>query len=332
MGQPASPTKPKVSNSAKPLSPGSNYPTTKNIQTQGNGFGTFLQKFQTVSGKSKYGMPIFLPNGNVNPAYLAAERKDQAAVKAASKPQSPPSTLEKLTEAGKLFVFDPKMSMMCGMNICFGISAAYMNGMVTGPVVTYYLGSGYGGYLLSLTAVIAAMVSVPNTLKLVPASSKPYFMIVGPACFALIGLLPLLSGYDGWLGGKGLLVLYVLQGVGRGVWEATNKACFLSYFGHVKDKGVIGSNIIIQNGGASAIAFFMNAYSDASPKLSDCQEAGNCPVYAQEAWAVLVFSLLAIVGFLGASVLHSKDVHTWSGALGVAKNEEESNELSTQFK
>merc|ERR1711892_823160 len=82
-GQAASPTKPKVTNKAKPLSPGSNYPTTKNIQTQGNGFGTFLQKFQTVSGKSKYGMPIFLPNGNINPAYLAAERKDQADIKAA---------------------------------------------------------------------------------------------------------------------------------------------------------------------------------------------------------------------------------------------------------
>merc|ERR1719487_2528150 len=48
----------------------------KNIQIQRNGFGTFVQKFQTVSGKSKYGVPIFLPNGNVNPAYLAAERKD----------------------------------------------------------------------------------------------------------------------------------------------------------------------------------------------------------------------------------------------------------------
>merc|ERR1719311_858681 len=56
---------------ARPLSAGSNYPATKNIQTQRNGFGTFLQKFQTVSGKSKYGVPIFLPNGNVNPAYLA---------------------------------------------------------------------------------------------------------------------------------------------------------------------------------------------------------------------------------------------------------------------
>merc|ERR550514_940381 len=48
----------------------------KNIQTQRSGFGNFVQKFQTVSGKSKYGVPIFLPNGNVNPAYLAAERKE----------------------------------------------------------------------------------------------------------------------------------------------------------------------------------------------------------------------------------------------------------------
>merc|ERR1711907_788821 len=51
----------------------------KNVQIQRNGFGTFVQKFRTVSGKSKYGVPIFLPNGNVNPAYLAAERKEMAA-------------------------------------------------------------------------------------------------------------------------------------------------------------------------------------------------------------------------------------------------------------
>merc|ERR1711968_136980 len=76
-----SPSKPVVGAKAKPLSPGSNFPTTKNIQTQRNGFGSFLQKFQTTSGKSKYGVPIFLPNGNVNPAYLAAERKDMAAQK-----------------------------------------------------------------------------------------------------------------------------------------------------------------------------------------------------------------------------------------------------------
>merc|ERR1719171_1981345 len=79
--KPASPTKPLVGKNAKPLSPGSNYPTTKNIQKQASGFGSFVQKFQTAKGKSKYGVPIFLPNGNINPAYLAAERKDMAAQK-----------------------------------------------------------------------------------------------------------------------------------------------------------------------------------------------------------------------------------------------------------
>jgi hypothetical protein len=47
------------------------------IQTQRNGFGTFIQSFQLAKGKSKYGVPIFLENGNINPAYLAAERNDQ---------------------------------------------------------------------------------------------------------------------------------------------------------------------------------------------------------------------------------------------------------------
>jgi hypothetical protein len=47
------------------------------IQTQRNGFGTFIQNFQLSKGKSKYGVPIFLENGNINPAYLAAERADQ---------------------------------------------------------------------------------------------------------------------------------------------------------------------------------------------------------------------------------------------------------------
>ena len=80
---PASPTKPKVTGKAKPLSPGSNYPATKNIQTQSNGFGTFMSKFTLASptAKTEYGVPTFLPNGNVNPAFLAAERKAMAAAK-----------------------------------------------------------------------------------------------------------------------------------------------------------------------------------------------------------------------------------------------------------
>merc|ERR1712013_534226 len=52
-----------------------------NIMTQKNGFGAWLQKFQTQDKNSKYGVPIFDENGNINPAYLAAERKEMAAKK-----------------------------------------------------------------------------------------------------------------------------------------------------------------------------------------------------------------------------------------------------------
>lgn len=82
MGGRAKATPKKSANSAirtedRPRNRGGPYQSNKkNIQLQRNGFGTFVQKFQLASGKSKYGVPIFLPNGNVNPAYLAAERKE----------------------------------------------------------------------------------------------------------------------------------------------------------------------------------------------------------------------------------------------------------------
>jgi hypothetical protein len=65
----------------RPSNRGNPYGNQKNIQIQNSGFGNFVQKFQLASTpgskkKSKYGMPIFLENGNINPAYLAAERKD----------------------------------------------------------------------------------------------------------------------------------------------------------------------------------------------------------------------------------------------------------------
>jgi hypothetical protein len=65
----------------RPSNRGNPYGNQKNIQTQKSGFGNFVQRFQTVDKKSKYGVPIFDKNGNINPAYLAAERKEEKAQK-----------------------------------------------------------------------------------------------------------------------------------------------------------------------------------------------------------------------------------------------------------
>ena len=115
--------------------------------------------------------------------------------------------------------------------------------------------------------------------------------------------------------------------VGRGVWEATNKAIFADYFAY--DTVGAFSNLIIQNGGASTICFFINAYGKVQPQYSDCSCTnpvdydlqklpvkdgcidGSCPAYDGLAWTGFVFSLLSILGFFGASVLHAKGVKTW---------------------
>ena len=86
-----------------------------------------------------------------------------------------------------------------------------------------------------------------------------------------------------------------------------------------------GSNIIVQNGGATAVAFFLNTYSPAMP--TRC--VGDCPAYAMEAWATVTFSVLSILGFLGASTLHARGVSTWSRAVG--KNEGPSEDTNQLF-
>merc|ERR1711871_811505 len=174
---------------------------------------------------------------------------------------------------------------------------------------------------MGITAAVAGLLSLPNTVGWLPASAKKYYMVGGPLCFALLGLLPLVVGYGTighWGNGWGLIIFYVLQGLGRGVWESTNKAIFLDYFEY--DKMGAGSNLIIQNGGASAIAFFVNAFSSASPTVKDCAAQGDCPTYAAEAWVVVITSACAIGGFILASGLHTRKVRTWSEAFGNSVN------------
>lgn len=255
-----------------------------------------------------------------------------------AKPVSASTVVEKTTAAVKLFVTDPKMPLMMGMNVAFGVVAAYVNGYLISPVGTRYLGAGYGGYLAAVTAGVAALLSVPTVLNLIQPSWKKYYMIFGPLCFGLVCFLPLTLGYGRLGNWGGIVTLFVLQGVGRGVWEATNKALFAEYF----DYDTLGafSNIIVQNGATSAIFFFLNAYGSARPSCP-ADATDDCAAYALEAWIGVVCSLLAVVGFLCASVLKSRGIKTWSdfgnnGPAGVSMMDDaevgEVNQSSASYK
>lgn len=255
-------------------------------------------------------------------------------------PKPQPSTCERVFEqaasASKLFISDSKMPLMMGMNFSFAVAAAYMNAYVTGIPANYFLGKGYGGYLAAITAAVAAVLSFPiSNMKMVyhsltggnleqkdQASIKKSAMVIGPISFGLVSLLPLVVGYQHLGSWSGLVALFALQGIGRGVWESTNKAIFAEYFAY--DTVGAFSNLIIQNGGASTICFFVNAYAHVVPKYGDCHctdpadydlqklpavhgcHSGSCPAYSGMAWTGLVCSIFAIAGFLIASSMHYK--------------------------
>ena len=139
-----------------------------------------------------------------------------------------------------------------------------------------------------------------------PPEWVQYAMVGGPCSFAMVGLLPLVFGFENIGNATGIVLLFVFQGLGRGVWESTNKAIFMQYFSY--DTVGTGSNLIIQNGGAAAIGFFVNTYSSASPSVGDCDVGaynrtvvhagktviesfqGDCPKFAAEAWVVVLAS------------------------------------------
>eukprot|EP00658_Telonema_sp_P-2_P009584 TRINITY_DN13575_c0_g1_i5.p1 TRINITY_DN13575_c0_g1~~TRINITY_DN13575_c0_g1_i5.p1 ORF type:complete len:401 (-),score=102.85 TRINITY_DN13575_c0_g1_i5:460-1662(-) len=242
--------------------------------------------------------------------------------------------------ASKLFITDPKMPLMMSMNIAFGVTAAYINSYTTSVVATHFLGSGYAGYLAAITAGVAALLSFPLTnLGLITSglcgmelsketekSFKRSAMVVGPICFALVSLLPIIMGYksSGIGNWGGLVLLYVLQGVGRGVWEATNKAIFADYFAYDTVGGF--SNMIIQNGGASTVCFFIDLKTvGLEPVGKDCTCSewgskkciqGSCPAYSAMGWAGIAFSVLAVLGFVLATMLHQRGIKNWDGLLG----------------
>merc|ERR1712118_176791 len=81
-------------------------------------------------------------------------------------------------------------------------------------------------------------------------------VLVGALCFMLIPVLVLVggSGVHDW--GYGLVVFYILQGLGRAVYESTNKAVFADFF--PENAPGAFADCIMQSSVSMAICFFLS--------------------------------------------------------------------------
>jgi hypothetical protein len=70
-----------------------------------------------------------------------------------------------------------------------------------------------------------------------------------------------------------LLLLYVLAGVGRGIWEAVVKAVFADYF-HEEEQPAVFACLHAQSGGSGAIGYFV------FPNIGKTIKAWSCILIA----------------------------------------------------
>merc|ERR1712129_4417 len=197
------------------------------------------------------------------------------------------SVTQKVTAAFRLWS-SPEIWCLSFTNLTFGFCAGYMNGFVNGaftfPSPTF--GAASLGTLLATTSFVAsATAALCGTLS--QRTGKGLTISLGAACFAAIPVSVLLftpseaNGY--W--GESLISLYVLQGMGRAVYESTNKAVFADFFPGEKSAGAF-ANCMMQN----SVAFFASFILQSS--LEDKSVL---------AWIVLFLAALTFPGYLVAS-------------------------------
>jgi MFS family permease len=177
----------------------------------------------------------------------------------------------KSSRAVDLMRTDPKCLLMAPTEMSFGFVAAMLNGWVNGVAVKEGIGKHNIGYLIALSTTCAALASAffswyTARSAQVQSNAGPARvgdwlfvgkrgpMLTGAASYAVFGiillLLPLIE-LGQW---RYLLPIYIVQGIGRGNFESTNKAVFADFFPGAKAEAAF-ANFVIWSGLSMTIGY-----------------------------------------------------------------------------
>mmetsp|Transcript_50401 Transcript_50401/g.88652 ORF Transcript_50401/g.88652 Transcript_50401/m.88652 type:complete len:434 (-) Transcript_50401:96-1397(-) len=148
---------------------------------------------------------------------------------------------------------DPKLWLLAPGNVTFGFSSAFINGIFVSRYVVPALGEGSVG-LLSATTVLSASLAVPAFGYLGTRFGRGLVVFIGAISFLLISLFVSSKMANTWK--IQLVLFYLLQGVGRAVYESTNRAIFSDFFQGAPDGAF--ANVVIQASISPAICFFLS--------------------------------------------------------------------------
>lgn len=179
---------------------------------------------------------------------------------------------------------DPVIWLLAPMNVSFGLAGGLLNGYVNAEfaVPNPFFGRACLGVLMAVTplsAMVGSLLLTPMTKRV----GKSAGFAVGAFAYGSLALsiIACTPSRANTFWGRALIILYMLQGLGRGVYESTCRAAFADLFPGEASVGAF-ANCLLQTG----LAFF------ASFSLQKLLPVAVCgPTLA---WLVLCTSLLAL--------------------------------------
>lgn len=183
---------------------------------------------------------------------------------------------------------DPKIWVLQATNITFGFAAAWLGGYVGREILSKALSSNFIGFAGAILSGLAAILSKVFGYLAAKVGKGP-IVGLGAVAFLFLGIL------SKWVGTPsewqyGAIIFYVLMGIGRAVYESTNKAIFADFFPGEKSAGAF-ANVFVFGTAASTAAFIMGA-----TKTTDA-----------ELYLLVLFAVLTLPGFgLATWLKHSE--------------------------
>jgi len=202
----------------------------------------------------------------------------------------------KASAAFRLLLTRPEMGLLVPFQVTFGFASSFINSYVSGNVTGKVLDSGSIGFFAGTIAGVACLISFLGGLWIKKTGTKWPMMLLGLCSFAGMagGFLFYESQevggvvtYPG-IGVGTLFMIYSLMGIGRGVFESTNKAVIADFFSGSEQMAAF-ANGIWTGGGSSALAYFV------FPGMG----------VSEQVWTVVITAFLGIVCYFLAAAINA---------------------------
>jgi len=158
-----------------------------------------------------------------------------------------------------------KIWMLGPLNFAFGFTASYVNWYLNNKVGSASVGDSNVGWLVAIIPGYAALAGVPYSY-IGKCLGKWVMMLLGCFSFLTIGIVGYCVPKQTLIDGKWatLIVLYLVAGNGRAVFESTNRAVIADFFPNTSAGAF--AFLAVQSGLAGTLGFVVfTKYVDINP-------------------------------------------------------------------